>query len=132
MDTVLDYVTSASDEVLECRVRGHRWPFAKKRNGFTGYSLSTNLFLNRERCKCCGLAYRLEYWEVTRVSKGHTKFERVAVELEYQNDENGNSYLLEPGHGYMGRKQIDEAVMTMSLSNVTVSELKKQALAAAK
>lgn len=123
-DAVQAYVETANDDVLECRVRGHRWPFTKKRKGFTGYSLSTNLFVYRVRCRCCQLVERVEYWEAKRAGKNHTLFERVAVELDYSVvGDDGQRYLLDKGEGHMSRRQLDEAVMTMSLAAKDLDEL---------
>lgn len=120
--TVDAFVAGSSDEVLECRTRGHRWPFRRTRDGFTGFDDGTGLLINREKCRCCGLVYRVEYWEAIRVSRGHHRYVRVDVKPEYD-----DGYLAPAGQGYMTRRQIDEALMTASIGTKPLAAIKKAA-----
>lgn len=126
--TIAAYVEHASDEVLECRIRGHRWPFTSKPDGFDDYDPATKLFINYTRCRTCKLVWRKEWWQCIGARRGHLEFELVATEPDYKrNPETGEQYLV-TGEGYMPRKKIHAAVMKAAFSNKTAAELRKAAL----
>lgn len=126
--TIGAYVEKASDEVLECRLRGHRWPFTRNPDGFDDYDPATDLFLNYTQCKCCKLVWRKEWWQVTGAKRGHLNFELVATQPDYsRNPASGEQYLT-TGEGYMPRKKIHAAVMKAAFTTQTVAQLRKAAI----
>ena len=128
-DTVDEFIHGATDKILECRMRGHRWPFKRARSGFSGFDEGTGRLINREKCGCCGLAWRVEYWEAVRSGKGY-RYERIATQVEYDKPAKGKpSYLAPSGKGHITRRQIDETLMTQSLKGMNLTAVKKAAKA---
>jgi hypothetical protein len=115
------YVDSADDRVLTCRERG-RHPFPSIREAglrFEGVS-SDGLLIRRIQCPSCGLARRMEFWDVRQKGNRITRCELVEARTEYKTerltDGTVRSYTAPPGHGRITPKQVRNAVGTSALA----------------
>jgi hypothetical protein len=125
------YVDRVSDAVIACRERGrHLFPTIRQAGiRFTDVDRD-GLLVRRLTCTCCDLAVKVEKWEGVR-DRGRTRFARVASTLEYRTGDNGEIYLAPSGRGHMTPRQIGDSVASKALSGQTLTQLRKDARAAA-
>lgn len=124
-DDVDAYVDRMPDDVIACRERGRHLmpPIRQAGIRFTDVT-DDGLFVRVLQCTCCGLAYRVEYWEAYRVGR-ETRYRPVAAHLEYRDGPNGERYLGPAGYGRMSSKQVKESVASKALAGVTMARIRK-------
>lgn len=127
------YVANARPEVLECRASGRHDYRSRLRNtargvlDFTGYDEALRLFEIREDCGCCGLAYRIRYYENQGTARRPDIKWVGNSATKYKTGPGGERYTLLSGHGRMSPGQVDGAMVNRALSGKTLAEIKKQA-----
>ena len=125
-----EYVSQASEAILECRERGrHFYPKTRPGAPLVFVDVTDNGLLVRElECTICGCAVRVELWEAVRRGRA-TRYRPVANHTTYRRNPNGDQYVAPAGRGRMTAKQVREALATSAMQGVRPAELKRQILA---
>lgn len=121
MEDVDTYTSKANDEVLKCRIGGHRWPFSRE-VAFSAYV--GGYFIRRMRCECCELAEKIEQWEERRIS-GQNRWVFVDSNLVYHRKLDGTAYTAPTGRGRMTRAQVRGSMMTSAMHGMTAAQVRK-------
>jgi hypothetical protein len=100
-----------------CRQRnGHRYPPMPDRRPFdNGYSPAGYLIRRTDPCLDCGLAYQVQRYEPYEVKQGRKwiiRFRPAYNTTEYLVGENGDTYPLPPGQGYVHPRDYRDARAT--------------------
>lgn len=125
-DDVDTYVGKVSDEIRECRERGHPWPSSSE----VTFSDVTpeGLLVERVDCPRCGCAYRQRDWEAVRVGRGRYRYQPVGPsKIQYQKNQRGETYPAPAGVGHITRRQIAGSVMTNRFAGTSLTEVKADA-----
>jgi len=125
------YVGSVDDAVLACRERGrHLYPSTRSGLRFVGVT-DEGLLIRRAPCECCGLAIRVEFWDVRHHRGKVTRCELVTARVEYRSEytDGGQlrSYVAPSGHGRVTPKLVRNALGTDALAGQSYRDLLKQA-----
>ena len=136
---IAQYLTTASDEVVECRERArHMFPATRRhRMTFTGMT-DNGLFILRKRCGCCGLVDRVEFWEITEVKRRRGVTDDVECRMVFALNDysvrgpNGEKYQNDPGQGRMPTSVLRQVLAAEALraTGLTLRELERAAKAA--
>lgn len=122
------YVRESDDKVVECRERG-RHPFETIRSSQMRFEGETEegFLVRRQVCPCCGLAVRVEHWDVRHHRGRVTRCELVMARTEYRTerlkDGTVRRYVAPAGRGRIRPRQIRNTVGTMALSGMSYTEL---------
>lgn len=123
------YIDTASREALICREAGHDFPtIAEAGIRFDFEPDSVGLSVRRLRCKCCGVAWRVEKWD--RVGRGrNARWQQVGTShIEYPQPRSGEpQYLAPPGLGRITRRRMREAMATRALAGQTPAQARRAA-----
>lgn len=120
------YVSNATDAIVQCRESGHR--FNSVRNGvvFTGVD-GDGMLIRELPCTQCECVKRVEHWMPYKQGR-QTRYRCEHRTLVYGTGPNGERYIAPAGHGRMTRQQIRDSLMTNALNSFTLSEIRKAAI----
>lgn len=121
------YVDGASEEVLECRERGHDYPPTTGTVHFVDVT-TDNLLVRDLTCQCCGMAVRQELYAQRKEGNSY-RFTLVTAQVVYREGLNGQHYLAPAGRGRITRRQISSSCVTKAFQGQTPAQIRKAAKA---
>jgi hypothetical protein len=127
-DDVDAYVGKVSEEIRECRERGHSWPSSST----VTFSDVTpeGLLVERVDCARCGCAYRQREWQGVRQGRSGVRYRPVGPsKVQYQKNQDGEIYPAPSGMGHITRRQIAESVVTAKFTGKSLTEVRAEAKA---
>jgi rubredoxin len=120
-----EYVDNHSEGVQTCRARRlHEFPVPRTGAEFTDIDREGN-FIALYQCTSCRLAYRREVWAPGGKRNGRTRWERLDSTVIYRPGEDGENYLLPPGHGRMRPVQVRESLMSRVMEGQSPAAIRK-------